>query len=192
MALPGFLLLGLSAFVTTNLDDLVLLAALHAERRLRAGAILAGQCLGIAAITLLAAGAALLALRLSENAACWLGIIPLALGIAGLRQRPGGAGGRPAPQARGARQVLLVAGLTLSGCGDNLAVYIPLFAAHPGAVPGFGGLFLVLTLAWCALGRVIGHSRVMTRLQAGGGVGGRRLLPVVLIAIGLIVLAGLV
>lgn len=193
MTLAAFLLLGGGAFLTTNIDDLVLLTALYAERRLRGGAILAGQTLGIAGITLIAAAAAGLALQLSDRAASGLGVVPLALGLAGLLRRKAEAPGAPAAQGRIWRQILAVAGLTLSGGGDNLAVYIPLFAARPGEMPGFGALFLVLTLVWCGLGRVLGQSRTLARLQAGRpGGGGRRLLPLVLIAIGIFVLSGLV
>ena len=74
-----------AAFVATDVDDLVILAVLFSRREagLTAGRILAGQLIGIGA--LLAASAAVAAgfVALPDDAAGALGLIPIALGVAG-------------------------------------------------------------------------------------------------------------
>jgi cadmium resistance protein CadD (predicted permease) len=81
----------------------------------------------------------------------------------------------------------MVALLTLAAGGDNLAVYVPLFAAAPRAIPVYAAVFAAMTALWCwAAGRLAAHP------WAGAFVGarGRALLPVVLIGLGASILAG--
>jgi cadmium resistance protein CadD (predicted permease) len=79
-----------------------------------------------------------------------------------------------------------VAAVTFANGGDNIGVYMPVFA-----VAGVGGLltyvlvFLVLVAAWC----VAGHFFATRPLVAQGlSRWGHLLLPIVLIGIGLVIL----
>jgi cadmium resistance protein CadD (predicted permease) len=81
---------------------------------------------------------------------------------------------------------LTVAAVTLAGGGDNIGVYVPVFAnAGPGALVGYAAVFLVLVGVWCAAGRFL-----VTRPPVARALGrfGHVLLPVVLVAIGMLVL----
>jgi cadmium resistance protein CadD (predicted permease) len=82
--------------------------------------------------------------------------------------------------------MLAVAGVTLASGGDNIGVYVPVFATS-----GVGGMivyclaFLVLVAVWCTLGRFLAtHPLIAGALDRWGHV----LLPVVLIGIGLVIL----
>jgi cadmium resistance protein CadD (predicted permease) len=87
------------------------------------------------------------------------------------------------------RQVATVASVTIANGGDNLGVYIPLFAASPATVPLYAGVFAALTAVWCFLGWWFVTNQVI-----GGRVrrAGRVLLPYVLIATGLSIVRGAV
>src|SRR5688572_980443 len=76
--------LGIVVFATTNIDDILLLAAFFADRTMRPAAVVVGQFVGIAALTFASAVAALLALTVPDGWIALLGIAPLALGIRGL------------------------------------------------------------------------------------------------------------
>ncbi|EYF08159.1 cadmium resistance transporter [Chondromyces apiculatus] len=190
--------LGVSAlvFVSTNIDDILLLAAFFADPTFTRRQIVTGQLLGIGALTLGSALCALLAFAVPEGWLGLIGLVPLALGLRGLwALRPGarrdGDGDddsddgpqRPRSQASG---VLAVAGVTLANGGDNLGVYIPLFSSAPRLIPVHVVVFVCLTLLWCALGYwLVNNPLLGARIRRYGGV----LLPFVLIGLGLWILA---
>jgi len=80
-----------------------------------------------------------------------------------------------------------VAGVTIANGGDNLGVYIPLFASATGAIPIYAAIFAVMTALWCWIGyRLVRNRWVGERLRRYGHL----LLPYVLIALGLYILSG--
>lgn len=197
MSALGGLALGVVVFASTNLDDIFLLAAFFADPHLRPRAVVLGQLLGIGALVLLSAGAGLAALAVPAWAVALLGLAPLGLGLARLRElvraraapEEDAAADERSAEARTGSQVLAVAAVTVANGGDNLGVYIPLFADEPGLVPAWAALFAALTLLWCRLAWRLVHGR-----WTGAGLrrAGRVALPFVLIALGLHVLWPLV
>ena len=180
-------------FVTTNIDDLLILAAFFADRRLGTRAVILGQLLGMTVLTVASALAALLALAVPEGLTGLLGLVPL---VIGLHQSWALWRGRGAADDDDARQegslpatrsqVLAIAGVTIANGGDNLGVYIPLFAAEPAWIGLYAFVFAALTLLWCGLGHwLVNHSVVGERIRRYGRVA----LPFVLIALGLYILA---
>src|SRR5262245_13815725 len=71
---------GIVVFATTNIDDILLLAAFFADRTLPSRAIVVGQFTGIGALTAVSAMAALLALAIPDGWIGLLGLAPLFLG----------------------------------------------------------------------------------------------------------------
>jgi cadmium resistance protein CadD (predicted permease) len=182
-------------FVATNVDDILLLAVLFGGA-LAARAVVAGQFIGIAVLTAVSVGAAYAATAVPRQWIDWLGLLPIAWGVWLLvqlwRKR-----GHPHLDHEGDlatenefatklhSQVLGVAAITIANGGDNLSVYIPLFAKDVSAITLYIGVFTVLTAAWCWLGFALVNNPV------GGAVmekWGHILLPFVLIAIGVHVL----
>lgn len=172
-------------FATTNADDLVILAAFFSDPLLRVRSVVLGQVIGIALLTAVSAVAALGSMAIQASWIALLGVVPLALGLRkliALRRRNAEEPSRAPVQGS---QLLAVAAVTLANGGDNLGVYIPLFASRPAHVPVFGAVFGVLTLAWCAIGWwLVRAPLVGTYLRRYGRV----ILPFVLIAVGLHVL----
>jgi cadmium resistance protein CadD (predicted permease) len=178
-------------FVSTNVDDILLLAALFAAH-LKARAIVAGQFIGMGVLTAASVAAAYAAAGVPAELIRWLGVVPLAMGLYLLVQlwRHRGQSGEDDDddlqaerriEGRLHSQVLAVAAVTLANGGDNLSVYIPVFANDLDTVPLYAVTFAVLTALWCWLG----HAFV--RHPSGGALMrryGNIILPVVLIAIG--------
>ena len=187
-------------FASTNVDDVFLLAAFFADPHLRPRTVVAGQFLGIGALVTASAAAALAALAVPEGYPALLGAVPLALGLRKLwalrRDAASGEGEPDAADLRAAEQqaerwtrsqVLAVAGVTVANGGDNLGVYIPLFAREPGLIPLYAGAFAAMTALWCFAGYRLVQNRVAgTHIRRYGHVA----LPVVLIALGLWILSG--
>jgi cadmium resistance protein CadD (predicted permease) len=189
MELLATLALAASVFAATNVDDLLLLAIFFADPRMSPRAVVAGQVLGIAALTATSACLALLTIEIPRPYVALLGLAPLALGVRALRRLRASPDDDAVGERRtpgGANQVLAVALVTVANGGDNLGVYVPLFAKEPAAIPWHAGVFLILAFVWCAISRwSVRHPAVGPRLQRFAHTA----LPFVLIGLGLWILA---
>lgn len=125
---------------------------------------------------------------LPDTVVPYLGLLPLALGVKAAvqawRHR------HDSDEVQGGRdsgpKVLEVAAVTLANGGDNIGVYVPVFATA-----GIGGMsvhvivFLALVAVWVAAGRYFATRPAIAKALSRWG---HILLPVVLIGIGLLIL----
>ena len=188
-------------FVVTNIDHLMLLTLWFVHGHQRPGTTLricAGQYLGFSAI--LAATAILNLISgfvIPEAQLHLLGLIPLILGVkAGIGEileRRESNDSRDAQSAESKLEgkpvsVGAVALVTIANGGDEIGVYLPVFALSAWwQVAMFCAVFLVLAgallaLAWFITGR-LGLAEVLERFEAV-------LFPSVLILLGMLILAG--
>jgi cadmium resistance protein CadD (predicted permease) len=181
--------LSLVLFVATHVDDLFLLLSLYAERRTAKVAIVLGQYLGV--IALLAAGllCSRIAVVIPAGYLRWLGLIPILLGlqklVAMFRHSEETTEISPTQPLRHS-QILGVSALTIASGGDNLGVYLPLFATWPWRNCAVLILvFLIMTAAWCFFAHWLADHR---SLRAPISKWGARLFPVVLLILGLRIL----
>jgi cadmium resistance protein CadD (predicted permease) len=84
-------------------------------------------------------------------------------------------------------QILAVASVTVANGGDNIGVYVPLFATAREAIATYVLTFAVMTGVLCALGYLLVNNKVL-----GGAIRryGHVILPIVLIALGIYILSG--
>ena len=76
--------------------------------------------------------------------------------------------------------------MTFANGGDNLGVYVPVFAATgPAGIAVFSVVFLALVAVWCAAGRFLATRRPVAAALARWG---HVVLPVVLVGIGVAIL----
>lgn len=182
-------------FISTNIDDVVLLVAFLANPKFRTREVVAGQIAGIGLLYVASVAASRVSLAVAPEHVAWLGLVPIALGVKELVEqlRDGdddeqdairkAATGSPAGALA---RALAVAGVTIANGGDNLGVYIPVFAVRNMAdVAAIGVVFAVMTIALCAAGHwLVNHSAFSTGLRRYAG----RSVPFVLIAIGVWIL----
>jgi cadmium resistance protein CadD (predicted permease) len=187
------LILAVTAFVATDIDDFVLLAALFGSRTLKSKNIVIGQLVGIGTLVLVSSVAALAALSIPPGWANLLGVLPLALGIRGaitwFRPAEKETAETPMvlPSVFGRSEIVSVACLTVASGGDNLAIYIPLFSSSPAVIPLYAAVFALMTVLWCALGRLlVSYRRAAGWIERYSQV----LVPVVLFGLGLHILSG--
>src|SRR5690625_6850149 len=130
------ILQAIGLFVATNIDDIIVLSLFYARGAGQRGTtrkILLGQYLGFGGI-LLAAVVISLGARtfLPEDALPYFGLIPLALGLYAAWQvwRNRDEDDDDDEAKVGDRQVgtLTVAAVTFANGGDNIGVYVPVFA----------------------------------------------------------------
>lgn len=178
-------------FAVTNVDDILLLSLYFGQAAQDKGAerrIVIGQYLGFGAILAVSLLVAFGVGLLPEAAIAYLGLIPLALGlraaISAWRSRHDDLEARAPAHERVTS--MSIAGITLANGGDNIGVYVPVFAAAGAAGSAvYAVVFLVLVAVWCLAGRYFATRPIIARALARWG---HILLPVVLIAIGLIIL----
>ncbi len=178
-------------FAGTNVDDLIVLTVLflsaRATGRPRRWQIWAGQYAGIGALVAVSVVAALGLTVVPDRWVPLLGLVPVALGVRGLigvlRRSPGDDSPPVAANA------FAVAGVTVANGADNIAVYTPTFRTI--GVTGTAvtiAVFAVLVAVWClASSRLGAHRRVIAVVERHG----HWLVPLVFIAIGAVILAGL-
>ncbi|MFC0541417.1 cadmium resistance transporter [Kutzneria chonburiensis] len=175
-------------FAVTNIDDMLVLAVffgLAAGSRRAALHIVLGQYLGFGAILAVSVLGALGAGLLPAQLIPYLGLLPLLLGLRAAWKIVRPDDDAPAFNKVGFAQV---AAVTCANGGDNIGVYVPVFAvAGIGGMTGYIVVFLVGVAVWCAAGRFLaGRPLVAKALSRWGHL----ILPVVLIGLGLVILAG--
>ena len=153
--------LGMVVFVSTDIDDLLLLAVLFMDRRLSARQVILGQYLGFLGLVAASVACSLLAIVIPGYWLGLLGIWPLLLGMYRLFNRGEedviGATAEAKAKSVGTLSVALV---TLANGGDNITVYVPLFASLTmGQIIILVVEFMVLIAVWCAVARfIVGHA----------------------------------
>ncbi|MEU6788192.1 cadmium resistance transporter [Nonomuraea angiospora] len=174
-------------FAVTNIDDIVILALFFAQGagHLR---IVLGQYIGFAGILVVAVAAAFGATFLPGSAVPYLGLLPLALGLKAAWQvwRDRADGGGDDPPARGGPKALEVAAVTFANGGDNIGVYVPVFATSgTSGMTVYVVVFLILVAVWCLAGRFFATRPLIARALSRWG---HILLPLVLIGLGMVIL----
>ncbi|MCU1679827.1 MAG: putative quaternary amine transporter [Amycolatopsis sp.] len=180
-------------FAATNIDDLVVLSLFFALSR-RAGVgpgrVVLGQYLGFGAVLAVSIGGALGVGALPKSVIAYFGLVPVFLGLRAAWTTWRGSSAPDVEQgSAGGPTVLAVAAATFANGGDNIGVYVPVFATSgTGGLVVFTVVFLLLVAIWCAAGHAFAARPVITRALSRWG---HVLLPAVLVGIGVVVLGGI-
>lgn len=181
------LVVAIGLFVVTHLDTFLVLVAFSLDEAYRRREVLLGHYLGFSLGLLAAVLGAGVATELLEGRTFLLGLVPLCLGLWGLkRRRPDGedsrTGATDGPLAR--LTIVTTAGVGLSG--ENLALFIPFFVTLSieqltivvGSYLLFAGVLYGVALAVATAASSNGPPRWVDRW----------LVPIVLITVGTYVL----
>ncbi|TFV66563.1 UNVERIFIED_ORG: cadmium transporter [Bacillus sp. AZ43] len=179
-------------FLATNIDDIIVLSLFYARgagRRGTTAAILAGQYLGFGAIL---AAAVLIALGarsfLPEEAIPYFGLIPLALGLlaAWRAWRDDDDDDDEGKLSGKSVSALTVAAVTFANGGDNIGVYVPVFATvGPAGIVAYCVIFLALVAVLVVAARFVATRKTIAEfLERWEHV----LFPLVLIGLGVVIL----
>jgi cadmium resistance protein CadD (predicted permease) len=174
------LALAVTLFVSTNIDDLVVLIGFFADRRLRTRDIVAGQYAGLALLFVVSTAASLFSLVVPKAYLGLLGVFPIVIGVRKWIEHQNDG---PESENSSHGSIAGVALVTIANGGDNLGIYIPTFAVHSGGeVAVIAVVFAAMTAVWCALAHwMVNHRRLGMYFRRYGHI----LAPLVLIGLGI-------
>jgi len=187
---------GVTAFCATNLDDILVLLVFFSQvnSSLRRRHIVAGQYLGFT-ILILASLPGFFGSLISPRP--WiglLGIVPIVIGISRLLEGQTGDLEESEPEITSESSFLSflspqtcgVAAVTFANGGDNIGIYVPLFAnsTWPSLLVIVGEFFLLVGI-WCYVAYKLTQTKAIADLLTSYG---NNLIPFVLIGLGVLIL----
>jgi cadmium resistance transport/sequestration family protein len=188
----------ISSFVATNIDDIIILMLFFSrvDNKLRPRHIIVGQYLGFTALIIASLPGLIGGLIIPKAWIGLLGLVPIAIGVKELlsREEEEETVQTVSPQSAIASllskllstQTYNVAAITVANGGDNIGIYVPLFAS--GNLLSFGitiGIFYLLIGVWCFIAYLLTRQPTIAKLLSRYG---HAIVPFVLIGIGLFIL----
>jgi len=169
------------SFAATNIDDILVLTLFFAQKNMSRWRVVAGQYLGLGAVIAISMAGFFARLIIPAAWIGFLGVAPIAIGLKKMSEWKRTAGREADPKPVVA-SILAVATVTFANGGDNIAVYVPLFARTDGrALAATLIIFAIMIALWCAIGYYIGRHPIVRLVVDRFGV---VLVPFVLIALG--------
>jgi cadmium resistance protein CadD (predicted permease) len=190
---PALVGIGIAAFVSTNIDDLFILMIFFATLRLPSVQIILGQYIGMGSLMGISLVGSLITLIVPRNIIGLIGLFPIALGIKELLELDNKGDEEDEKLTKKLRPkkiqlpFLTVAAVTFSG-SEEIGVYTTLFATNNEveAIITLISVTMVLTAFWCFMANyLVKHSLLADIFRSIGS----RVLPYVLIGLGLYILA---
>jgi cadmium resistance protein CadD (predicted permease) len=191
---PALVGIGIAAFVSTNIDDLFILMIFFATLRLPSVQIILGQYIGMGSLMGVSLVGSLITLIVPRNIIGLIGLFPIALGIKELLELHNkGDKEEDEKLTKKLRRkniqlpFLTVAAVTFSG-SEEIGVYTTLFATNNEveAIITLVSVTMVITAFWCFMANyLVKHSLLADIFRSIGS----RVLPYVLIGLGLYILA---
>ena len=181
---------GILAFVSSNIDDIFLLMLFFGDRNFKPREIILGQFLGIGALIGISLVFSLIGLVIGKAYIGLLGLLPIYLGIKGVvrlfDKEPPDHEDHLTEKKKNCSNPWIVSGVTIANGGDNIGIYVPLFAtlAWPQKITVVS-IFFIMTAVWCVLARYLSRHPLMAKaIDKYGHV----VTPFVLIALGIYIL----
>lgn len=183
--------IGISAFIATNIDDLFVLM-LFFSTSYHKWQVVVGQYIGIGALVAVSTLGSLIALVVPQYIIGLLGLVPITIGaIRLLHLRNNNYKSNeikmPVSKWQNHLSILTVAGVTFSNGGDNIGIYMPLFATYNSAfeVIYLSTIFMIMTAVWCIIAYyLVRHPLIATRMKKTGHI----IFPLVLIGLGIYII----
>ena len=181
-------LTGIVSFAATNIDDIFILMLFFSQtsEAFRNWHVVVGQYLGFAALVALSILGSLGVLIVPEEWIGLLGLVPIFLGIRALTHLRGNAEDEEERKPIEGSGIWGVATVTFANGGDNIGIYVPLFASVGYTRMGMiVSVFFALVAVWCYVGYKLGsHPTVAEKIDRYGHI----VVPFVLVGLGIYIL----
>lgn len=161
------------AFITTNIDDIFILVFLFSDPKRKNATVVLGQYVGISTLIAISFIGSFIELIIDLKYVGLLGLIPIYIGIKSmlsLFNRNSREDGEREPMLRAdqsgnqMQQILSVAAITIANGGDNISIYVPLYATLTSSGKTVMTIvFLLLTAVWCLFGMYLSNHPVIKK-----------------------------
>jgi cadmium resistance protein CadD (predicted permease) len=179
--------LALATFVSTSIDNLLLLVGFLTSPGFRARSVIVGYLTSMITVLGIGIAASYVADFAPNRYAGYLGLLPIAMGVTQLYKVVRLGGAQEAVRQPVAQSAVAVCLTMLANSGDSLAAFVALFAETREPFTFIiVGVVAALSLTWVVLARwITGHAALQRLLRRWG----RYLLPAILISVGAYILA---
>ena len=178
------------AFASTNIDDIFILMLFFANKEYKSKQVVLGQYLGIIALITISLIGSLIGLLIDQKYIGLLGLLPVYFGIRSITRLTQHKEKNEQEKTRvgitKSNKTLSIAAITLANGGDNIGIYIPLFAVlliQQKVI--MIAIFLMMVAVWCFAARYLSrHPAVARTIDKYGHI----ITPIVLIFLGIYIL----
>lgn len=179
---------GVVAFASTNIDDLFILTLFFGDKKYKPIDIYIGQYLGIISLIAISVIGSFIGNFIDTRYIGLMGLVPIYLGIKQIihliRNRNKEEDLKIEKKSK--TGILTVASLTFANGGDNIGIYIPLFATLSTFDKTIMiSIFLAMTLTWVTAARYLATRPILAK---GISKYGHIITPVVLCLLGFFIL----
>jgi cadmium resistance transport/sequestration family protein len=180
---------GIITFISTNIDDIFMLMLFYGNKRFKEKEIIIGQLAGISALIAISLATSLIGLFIDKIYIGLLGFIPMYLGVKALWtlfKNNADEDDGPIETRADKNNVITVAGVTIANGGDNIGIYVPLFATIGWTSKiSMVIIFLLMTLVWCLIAKYLTmYPYIAKAIDKYGHI----VTPFILIALGIFIL----
>ena len=176
---------GIVAFAATNIDDIFILTLFFAQKNLGRWHVVAGQYVGLAGLIAISLIGFFARIIIPHSWIGLLGVAPILIGLKKLIEWRRGTQQLTETKLSSA-SILTVAAVTFANGGDNIAIYIPLFANSDTPALFITLItFAVMVAVWCVAGYYIGQQ---TDVRRAVDRYGHVIVPFVLIGLGVYII----
>src|ERR671921_1422071 len=156
--IPGLIAIGVAAFAATNIDDIFVLMMFFSSSSsmtFPVKQVVLGQYIGIGLLVAISALGSFISLAVPTYIIALLGIVQIVIGVKKLivfrKKKESNSKQTVQDKKKNNLVFVAVAAVTFSNGGDNIGVYIPLFAKYNSVsqITALATIFMAMTAVWC-------------------------------------------
>jgi cadmium resistance protein CadD (predicted permease) len=184
----NIIVLSTMAFISANTDGMIIAIAYLADPEYDNRNILYGQIIGFWLLTIVSFILAKLLFFIPKESTNWLGLIPIAFGLAKLlTYSHKDLNILPNIRSRG-RQIQEMSLLTVATGADDVIAYTPIFATRkPHEITILFFTYTIMTIIWWLIAKWLANRKIVQKIAYKGGAA---LVSLLMITIGVIIISG--
>jgi len=188
MEIINIIVLSTMAFISANTDGMIIAIAYLTDPNYDSKNILFGQIIGFWFLTIVSLILAQSLFFIPKESTRWLGIIPIIFGCAKLLKYSNRDTVKPPNMPPSGRQIQEISVLTVATGADDVVAYTPIFATRTfHEVTILSIVFVVMTVIWWMIAKWLAdHGIIRKAVSKGGPI----LVPLLIIALGVIIISG--
>jgi cadmium resistance protein CadD (predicted permease) len=188
MEIINIVVLSTMAFISANTDGMIIAIVYLTDPNYDSKNILYGQIIGFWFLIIVSLILAQSLFFIPKEYARWLGIVPIIFGFAKLLKYSSRGAVKPENIQPSGRQIQEISILTVATGADDVLAYTPIFATRTlHEVSILSIVFVVMTIIWWMIAKWLADHGIIRKVVSKGGP---ILVPLLIICIGVLIIAG--